>query len=78
MDDMVHQVYPTEKRLRAQCYPFNAIKSATNDFNEKLGTGGLGPVYYGVLADGQQVAVKVMPVNSKRETQDILDEVRPN
>ncbi|XP_008803932.2 probable receptor-like protein kinase At5g59700 [Phoenix dactylifera] len=40
--------------------PFAEIKSATNDFDEKLviGTGGFGKVYGGTLRDGTRVAVK--------------------
>ncbi|BFI32270.1 hypothetical protein MPTK2_4g04280 [Marchantia polymorpha subsp. ruderalis] len=35
------------------------IKAATKDFHTMIAEGGFGPVYYGKLADGQEVAVKV-------------------
>ncbi|GLJ35710.1 hypothetical protein SUGI_0717360 [Cryptomeria japonica] len=39
-------------------YTFQELKHATNDFSMKLGKGGFGSVYEGVLADGSKIAVK--------------------
>ncbi|KAH7837940.1 hypothetical protein Vadar_019880 [Vaccinium darrowii] len=41
-------------------YDLGTIQTATNNFsdNNKIGEGGFGPVYKGVLLDGQEVAVK--------------------
>lgn len=39
-------------------FSYNDLLLATNNFSEKLGQGGFGSVYKGVLLDGSQVAVK--------------------
>ncbi|KAM7473991.1 hypothetical protein LguiB_021234 [Lonicera macranthoides] len=41
-------------------FPFLELKSATRDFQIKLGRGGFGSVYEGDLADGTKVAVKCL------------------
>ncbi|CAH9074315.1 unnamed protein product [Cuscuta epithymum] len=38
---------------------YKEIKTATNNFKEVIGRGSFGPVYFGKLRDGKQVAVKV-------------------
>ncbi|KAG0615933.1 hypothetical protein M758_5G077300 [Ceratodon purpureus] len=38
--------------------PYKALQKATKNFSEKLGSGGFGTVYKGVLEDGTAVAVK--------------------
>ncbi|XP_045800233.1 G-type lectin S-receptor-like serine/threonine-protein kinase SD2-5 isoform X1 [Trifolium pratense] len=39
-------------------YRYKDLEVATNNFSEKLGSGGFGSVYKGVLPDGTQLAVK--------------------
>lgn len=39
-------------------FSYRELQTATNNFSVKLGQGGFGSVYQGVLADGTQVAVK--------------------
>ncbi|KAI8551252.1 hypothetical protein RHMOL_Rhmol06G0170800 [Rhododendron molle] len=39
-------------------FSYTDLKTATNDFNNKLGKGGFGSVFQGTLSDGTEVAVK--------------------
>ncbi|KAI8551510.1 hypothetical protein RHMOL_Rhmol06G0192500 [Rhododendron molle] len=39
-------------------FSYNDLKTATNDFRNKLGKGGFGSVFQGTLSDGTEVAVK--------------------
>ncbi|XP_060194633.1 G-type lectin S-receptor-like serine/threonine-protein kinase SD2-5 [Lycium barbarum] len=41
-------------------FSYKRLKVATGNFQKKLGQGGFGSVYEGVLQDGQKVAVKVL------------------
>ncbi|KAM3277252.1 hypothetical protein ACQJBY_045230 [Aegilops geniculata] len=53
---------PFKKISRAQCVIFDlpALQEATENFSQrnKLGEGGFGAVYKGILPDGQEIAVK--------------------
>ncbi|XP_017981940.1 PREDICTED: putative cysteine-rich receptor-like protein kinase 20 [Theobroma cacao] len=58
-------------------YAFSAIEVATDGFlNEnKLGEGGYGPVYKGVLPDGQEIAVKKLSKTSNQGFEEFKNEV---
>ncbi|KAK7261093.1 hypothetical protein RIF29_27397 [Crotalaria pallida] len=51
---------------------------ATNNFSysNKLGQGGLGPVYKGILSDGQEVAIKRLSASSEQGTDEFINEVQ--
>ncbi|KAL5972810.1 hypothetical protein ACLOJK_039616 [Asimina triloba] len=53
------------------------VKSATADFSEanKLGQGGFGPVYKGVLPDGREVAIKRLSRSSGQGVEEFKNEV---
>ena len=60
-----------ERTIGAKPYTLAEISAMTRNFNCKIGNGGFGPVYYGKLSDGQEVAVKVGSLH-----QEFLNEVR--
>ncbi|KAM3696576.1 hypothetical protein ACB098_06G050500 [Castanea mollissima] len=57
---------------------FSTIASATDNFeiNYKLGEGGFGPVYKGILEDGQEIAVKRLSTSSGQGLNEFKSEVR--
>ncbi|XP_023874837.2 G-type lectin S-receptor-like serine/threonine-protein kinase At4g27290 isoform X1 [Quercus suber] len=56
----------------------STIASATDNFeiNNKLGEGGFGPVYKGILEDGQEIAVKRLSTSSGQGSNEFKNEVR--
>ncbi|BBM97814.1 hypothetical protein MPTK1_1g08560 [Marchantia polymorpha subsp. ruderalis] len=43
----------------AKVFTFKELETATNHFKKKIGEGSFGPVYLGVLSNGQKVAIKM-------------------
>ncbi|KAI5331016.1 hypothetical protein L3X38_021142 [Prunus dulcis] len=58
-------------------FDLESIVAATNNFStaNKLGEGGFGPVYKGLLANGQEVAVKRLSKNSGQGLEQFKNEV---
>ncbi|KAF3451647.1 hypothetical protein FNV43_RR07742 [Rhamnella rubrinervis] len=58
-------------------YDFATIEAATDDFSDenKLGEGGFGSVYKGILANGQCIAVKRLSVTSQQGDLEFKNEV---
>ncbi|KAL2455350.1 putative leucine-rich repeat receptor-like serine/threonine-protein kinase [Forsythia ovata] len=54
--------------LHTGSFPLRQIKAATNNFDpaNKIGEGGFGPVYKGLLSDGTIIAVKQLSSKSKQ------------
>ncbi|XP_058071122.1 cysteine-rich receptor-like protein kinase 10 [Magnolia sinica] len=54
-----------------------SIQAATNDFSDenKLGEGGFGPVYKGMLSDGKEIAVKRLSRSSGQGLEEFRNEV---
>ncbi|CAL5402907.1 unnamed protein product [Camellia sinensis] len=63
--------------LELQQFDFATITHATDNFsiNNKLGEGSFGPVFKGVLEDGQEIAVKTLSKNSKQGVDEFKNEV---
>lgn len=56
-------------------YTLAQVNAATNNNARLLGRGGFGPVYYGKLPGGREVAVKVSAKGSAQGTREFLNEV---
>nr|KYP75087.1 Cysteine-rich receptor-like protein kinase 25 [Cajanus cajan] len=58
-------------------YDLTTIKAATNNFSHenKIGKGGFGEVYKGILDDGQHIAVKRLSTHSKQGSIEFVNEV---
>ncbi|KAK1391724.1 Receptor-like serine/threonine-protein kinase [Heracleum sosnowskyi] len=66
-----------EQDLELPFFEFKRIVNATGNFchSNKVGEGGFGPVYKGVLEDGQQIAVKRLSENSRQGVDEFKNEV---
>ncbi|XP_030939227.1 LEAF RUST 10 DISEASE-RESISTANCE LOCUS RECEPTOR-LIKE PROTEIN KINASE-like 1.2 isoform X2 [Quercus lobata] len=58
-------------------FTYNELEEATNNFDsaKELGDGGFGTVYYGILRDGRQVAVKRLYEHNCRRVEQFMNEV---
>ncbi|MCH90601.1 G-type lectin S-receptor-like serine/threonine-protein kinase [Trifolium medium] len=58
-------------------YDFEKLETATNSFHfgNMLGKGGFGPVYKGIMEDGQEIAVKRLSKASGQGIEEFMNEV---
>ncbi|GLT50962.1 hypothetical protein SLA2020_244140 [Shorea laevis] len=63
--------------LQTGYFTLKQIKAATDNFNpvNKIGEGGFGPVYKGVMSDGVVIAVKQLTSKSKQGNRKFLNEI---
>ncbi|KAF9608354.1 hypothetical protein IFM89_009289 [Coptis chinensis] len=63
--------------VNIQIFTYNELRSATDGFHarNKLGRGGFGTVYKGILRNGTQVAVKALSAQSKQGLHEFLTEI---
>ncbi|TKY49024.1 G-type lectin S-receptor serine/threonine-protein kinase [Spatholobus suberectus] len=63
--------------LELPTFDLSTISSVTNNFSpdNKLGQGGFGSVYKGILDDGREIAVKRLSKNSRQGLQEFKNEV---
>ncbi|MED6223817.1 hypothetical protein PIB30_077833 [Stylosanthes scabra] len=73
-DHYVENLIKSYDSLTLKRYSYKEVKEMTNSFHKKLGEGGYGIVYKANLADGQQVAVKILK-ESKGSVEEFIDEV---
>ncbi|EHA8590124.1 putative LRR receptor-like serine/threonine-protein kinase [Cocos nucifera] len=64
-------------KLQTSYFSLKQIKAATNNFDRanKIGEGGFGPVYKGVVPDGSVIAVKQLSSKSKQGNREFLNEI---
>ncbi|XP_028102864.1 probable LRR receptor-like serine/threonine-protein kinase At1g53430 isoform X3 [Camellia sinensis] len=63
--------------LQTGYFSLRQIKAATSNFDHanKIGEGGFGPVYKGVLSDGAVIAVKQLSAKSKQGNREFVNEI---
>uniref|UniRef100_A0A6N2KPZ1 non-specific serine/threonine protein kinase n=1 Tax=Salix viminalis TaxID=40686 RepID=A0A6N2KPZ1_SALVM len=63
--------------LQTGYFSLRQIKHATNNFDlaNKIGEGGFGPVYKGILSDGSVIAVKQLSAKSKQGNREFVNEI---
>ncbi|KAJ0986349.1 hypothetical protein J5N97_004705, partial [Dioscorea zingiberensis] len=63
--------------LQTGYFTLRQIKAATSNFDpaNKIGEGGFGPVYKGVLPDGSVIAVKQLSSKSKQGNREFINEI---
>ncbi|CAH9143234.1 unnamed protein product [Cuscuta epithymum] len=63
--------------LQTGYFTLRQVKAATNNFDlaNKIGEGGFGPVYKGILSDGGIVAIKQLSSKSKQGNKEFLNEI---
>jgi hypothetical protein len=71
-DEEVASSHPSSSGTK---YTLAQVNAATNNNARLLGRGGFGPVYYGKLPGGREVAVKVSAKGSAQGTREFLNEV---
>ncbi|XP_050218663.2 uncharacterized protein LOC126669274 [Mercurialis annua] len=67
-----------DEDLELPHFDFIVVARATNNFsfNGMLGEGGFGPVYKGILRDGQEVAVKRLSKESRQGLHEFMNELK--
>ncbi|KDP32521.1 hypothetical protein JCGZ_14724 [Jatropha curcas] len=72
VDEVVSSVQNTN------LYTYKELRIATENFNpaNKVGEGGFGSVYKGVLKDGSVVAIKVLSADSRQGLREFLTEIK--
>ncbi|KAK4493162.1 hypothetical protein RD792_017987 [Penstemon davidsonii] len=79
-DEHVHQSERDpegDSIAKTKNFSYNELKVATNNFHQskKIGRGGFGTVYKGILQNGTQIAVKTLSTESKQGLREFLTEI---
>uniref|UniRef100_M8BDZ1 Cysteine-rich receptor-like protein kinase 11 n=1 Tax=Aegilops tauschii TaxID=37682 RepID=M8BDZ1_AEGTA len=77
LEDRTVSMEETMGSSESLLYDLSTLRAAIDNFSEenKLGEGGFGPVYKGILRDGQEIAVKRLSKNSKQGLVEMRNEV---
>ncbi|KAI3734757.1 hypothetical protein L6452_14235 [Arctium lappa] len=72
-----HHSNSKDGNIEVPLFSLSTISKATNNFsiNNKLGEGGFGPVYKGVLEEGQEIAVKRLSKSSRQGLDEFENEL---
>lgn len=62
-------------QLENREFTYSELERITDNFKNSIGKGAFGTVYYGLLEDGTQVAVKLRSQSSSQGTKEFLAEV---
>ncbi|KAL8241832.1 hypothetical protein R6Q59_012134 [Mikania micrantha] len=71
-EELNNVAVPQEQKI----FTIQSLISATNNFENKLGQGGFGPVFKGKLQDGREIAVKKLSEKSKQGKREFTNEAR--
>ncbi|XP_042519772.1 putative serine/threonine-protein kinase [Macadamia integrifolia] len=73
-----HQDANVSLRRDIKLFSYKELRSATNSFHasSKIGRGGFGTVYKGILNDGTEVAVKALSAGSRQGVNEFLSEIQ--
>ncbi|KAF8008290.1 hypothetical protein BT93_K2079 [Corymbia citriodora subsp. variegata] len=74
MDKNIEEFLQAHNNFLPIRYSYSNIKKITRNFKHKLGEGGYGSVYKGMLRSGNEVAIKILK-NSKSLGEDFINEV---
>ncbi|KAF8035419.1 hypothetical protein BT93_C1449 [Corymbia citriodora subsp. variegata] len=74
MDKNIEEFLQAQNNFLPIRYSYSNIKKITKNFKHKLGEGGYGSVYKGMLRSGNEVAIKILK-QSKAHGQDFISEV---
>lgn len=61
--------------IDAKAFTLKELVVASENFKTQIGKGGFGPVFYGKLVDGQEVAIKVLESKSHQGSTEFFNEV---
>ncbi|PIA60788.1 hypothetical protein AQUCO_00300362v1 [Aquilegia coerulea] len=75
LPDLSVENEPEQGKLELPLFDFNTVATATNNFTNKLGQGGFGPVYKGKLLDEREIAVKRLSRSSGQGVQEFKNEL---
>ncbi|KAM5577688.1 hypothetical protein ABKV19_008168 [Rosa sericea] len=79
LEDFPSRTDPDDSRLKSDIpfFDLRTISAATENFSDsnRLGEGGFGPVYKGVLSSGTEIAVKRLSKNSGQGNEEFKNEV---
>ncbi|XP_075083410.1 G-type lectin S-receptor-like serine/threonine-protein kinase B120 [Nicotiana tabacum] len=76
--NLLHKSFTQGSSSELPVFSFKYIETATKNFcpRNKLGEGGFGPVYKGVLPNGQEVAIKRLSRSSGQGIEELKNEVK--